>query len=193
MTNVTPRQKKHVTRLMEDALDATQSDKDGLQRLANRGGEFKEELSALIGRYTSTSRLPSAGDPRRRLHLHRKTPQPVASRTARNRSPSSSAPFPTRRPSSGSSATTTTSWRAALVRCRSSTSVSSSGATSTARRAAGTPTRPRPLPATRRSPAVGTCSARASCRTRRPRRGVSRRNSSPTSRWRLRPSRRSGA
>lgn len=53
MTNVTPRQKKHVTRLMEDALDATQSDKDALQRLANRGGEFKEALSALITRFTA--------------------------------------------------------------------------------------------------------------------------------------------
>lgn len=53
MTNVTPRQKKHVLRLMEDALDSTLSDKDGLQRLANRGGEFKKELAALIGRFTA--------------------------------------------------------------------------------------------------------------------------------------------
>lgn len=53
MTSVTPRQKKHVLRLMEDALDSTTSDKDGLQRLANRGGEFKEELAALIGRFTA--------------------------------------------------------------------------------------------------------------------------------------------
>ena len=59
MTNVTPCQKKHILRLMEDVLDATQSDKDDLQRLANRGGEFKEELAALIGRYTA--KLPDFG------------------------------------------------------------------------------------------------------------------------------------
>jgi len=52
MTNVTSRQKKHVLRLMEDSLDSTQSDKDGLQRLANHGGEFKDALSALIDRFT---------------------------------------------------------------------------------------------------------------------------------------------
>ena len=53
MTNVSPRQKKHVLRLMEDALDSTQSDKDGLQRLADRGGDFKADLVTLIGRYTA--------------------------------------------------------------------------------------------------------------------------------------------
>ena len=55
MTSVTPRQKKHVLRLMEDALDATQADKDSLQQIANRGGEFKEALTALIRRFTAKS------------------------------------------------------------------------------------------------------------------------------------------
>jgi len=53
MTNVSPRQKKHVMRLMEDALDSTQSDKDDIQRLAGRGGDFKADLVTLIGRYTA--------------------------------------------------------------------------------------------------------------------------------------------
>ena len=53
MTNVSPRQKKHVLRLMEDALDSTQSNKDDIQRLADRGGDFKADLVTLIGRYTA--------------------------------------------------------------------------------------------------------------------------------------------
>jgi hypothetical protein len=53
MTNVSPRQKKHVLRLMEDALDSTKSDKDDIQRLADRGGDFKADLVTLIGRYTA--------------------------------------------------------------------------------------------------------------------------------------------
>jgi len=53
MTNVSPRQKKHVLRLMEDALDSTQSNKGDIQRLADRGGDFKADLVTLIGRYTA--------------------------------------------------------------------------------------------------------------------------------------------
>jgi len=53
ISKITPRQKKHVVRLMEDAFDNTNTDKDGVQRLVKSSGKFKEAIEKTIRRFTA--------------------------------------------------------------------------------------------------------------------------------------------